>query len=140
MPGRHSAMGVRQLTINGDVVAVYDSQKAAALATGISRSIISMVVNKHRLHAGGFKWIPIERQRQPKKTGRDILLKKEAEEYLRVVNRNEVPGERTCLMCGKLFFSKSNRNRRCPGCDASVAKIEIYPINVDPVSIREFYY
>lgn len=121
---RNKAMGVKQFTLTGELVATYISQKAAALATNISKNSINFAVNGRRYHAGGFRWVVFELPRENKsKQVRNAILKKEVEEYMSYINRHEVSGERDCLMCGKRFMSKSNRNRRCPRCES---KIDMY--------------
>ena len=118
---RNKALGVKQCTLSGGLVATYISQKAAAIATNISKNAISLAINGNRRHAGGFRWVAFELPEENKQRRiRDEILKREAEEYISYINRNEVVDERTCLLCGKSFMSKGNRNRRCTKCDGKV--------------------
>ncbi len=54
---------------------------------------------------------------------------------------NDVMKKRKCLMCGKMFNSKSKGNRRCQGC-SKIAKYRcannmFYPIyKISEISIR----
>ena len=117
---RNKALGVKQFTLSGELVATYISQKAAAIATNISKNAINFAVNGHRRHAGGFQWVVFKLPKENKQRIRDAILKREAEDYISYINRNEVVDERTCLLCGKSFMSKSNKNRRCTKCDGKV--------------------
>jgi hypothetical protein len=47
---------VKQLTMNGDLIAVHPSLKDAVRATGLSQGNISGVLSGKRNHTGGFKW------------------------------------------------------------------------------------
>lgn len=136
---RNKAMGVKQFTLTGELLATYISQKAAAIATNISKNSINFAVNGNRYHAGGFRWVAFELPKENKsRQVRDAVLKKEVEEYMSYINRHEVVEERACLMCGKRFISKSNRNRRCSGCDSKADRCgqeHPYSIHTDePVS------
>lgn len=116
---RNKAMGVKQVTETGELVATYISQKAAALATNISKNLINFAVNGRRLHAGGYRWVAFELPEKTKRK-REVISKmelREIEEYMAHVNRDEIIKDRTCLMCGRFFVSKTPRNRRCLKCD-----------------------
>jgi len=119
---RNKALGVKQLTPEGEPIATYPSQKAAAIATNICRNEISLAVNGHKDTAGGYLWAAFELPREDYKYIRDEMLRKEAEEYLSIVNKDDVAKERSCLLCGKIFMSKSNRNRRCGACTEKEAR------------------
>lgn len=47
---------VTQYSLNGDFIAVFNSQKEASKATGVCRSSITNCVNHKRKTAGGYKW------------------------------------------------------------------------------------
>lgn len=117
---RERAMGVRQLTLTGELVATYMSHKAAAIATHISRNSISLAANGLKREAGGFRWATFELPRERRRYVRDETLRREAEGYIAYVNRRKVAAERDCLMCGRRFISKDHGNRRCSRCERIV--------------------
>lgn len=117
---RNKAMGVIQLTMDGELIAKYESQKAAYLSTGIHFNTINLAVNGRKQSACGYKWIPFALTSNKIRQGRDVVLKKEVKEYLSYINRREVQAYRTCLFCGKTFWSKSPKNRRCAACNEKV--------------------
>lgn len=47
---------VQQLSLTGDVVAIYESQSEASRRTGIPSQNISLCCKNNRLTAGGYKW------------------------------------------------------------------------------------
>lgn len=116
---RRKAMGVIQLTLDGRLVAKYESQKAAYLSTGVHYNTINLVVNGRKPSACGYKWIPFALNHKTH-SGRDVVLKKEIKEYLSCINKRETPAYRTCLVCYKQFWSASPKNRRCKVCDKKI--------------------
>lgn len=101
--------------MKGRIVAIYESQKKAALKTGIPMTNINRAINGHRQTAGGYMWERIDPQSKKKKHSEDEE-EKETVEYLKTINRNEIPAKRVCLSCNESFSSQSNRNRICPKC------------------------
>ena len=56
--------------------------------------------------------------------GRDVIqsLREIAGESLGYVSRFSRTSKRTCLRCGRLFWSSGKGNRRCPQCVRHPAK------------------
>lgn len=50
------ARKVKQLSLNGSILATYDTIKEAAESTYVNRAAISMVCSGNRKTAGGYKW------------------------------------------------------------------------------------
>ena len=55
-----SAKQIEQLTLDGELVSLYDSMVKAEEVTGIARQNISKVCRGVRNHAGGFQWRYLE--------------------------------------------------------------------------------
>lgn len=53
----HQKKKVVQMNMKGEVVAVYESEKAAEKATGVSQGSINNVCKGKRNFAGGYKWV-----------------------------------------------------------------------------------
>lgn len=53
---RYNALSVVQCSLNGEVIAVFDSGASASRATGVANSSISKVIKGKLPHAGGYLW------------------------------------------------------------------------------------
>lgn len=53
---------IKQLSLDGTELAIYDSITEASLKTGVSRVIISFAVNGHRENGGRFVWKGVDNE------------------------------------------------------------------------------
>lgn len=129
MNTRRNIKEIRQLDLNGNLVAVYDSVKKAAATTGVSKSYITNVFYGFNKAAAGYQWEavycqPTESKQVIKKENPSKLSEereREIEEYLEKVNggtriRHCVGINDMGKWCNTKFLSKGKHERKCPKC------------------------
>lgn len=47
---------IKQMTLDGKLIAIYPSMKAAIKITGVNQGLLSMACNGQRKQTGGYKW------------------------------------------------------------------------------------
>lgn len=120
---------IRQLSLDGHLITVYENVKGAAAAVGVAKSSIRNIFYGYNKTAAGYKWEavycqPTETKRVIKSEDPSKVTEKEERvivEFLEEINSNTT--ERRCIgidsdgnFCNKEFLSTGRHERKCRKC------------------------